>query len=87
MKILKIVVLMIVYISYKSIMPKILYNLIRFVRDNKHILDRFYYENFNLFKFCSITYANPIYDKKFCLLIICLFDNHSRLDLYYLISK
>lgn len=41
---------------------------IRFVRDNWHILDKFYYENFNLLSITldlpGITCTNPIYNEK-----------------------
>lgn len=43
------------------------------MKDNGHILDSFCYDNFNLLfiilDFYSIAYADPIYDKEFCLLI------------------
>lgn len=72
--------------------PKTLYKLIRFVKTNRHILNKFCCQDFNLILFMTlgfygIAYADPIYNERFCFLIIFLPDDCSESDLYYLVSK
>lgn len=72
-KYLKIIVLIMAYINYRSKVFRISCKLIKLMKDNIYILDRFYYNNFNLlfitFYLHNIIFANLIYNKKFCSLI------------------
>lgn len=90
-KYLKMVVLTMARINYRSKVSKILHKLIKFVRNNKHILDRFFYKNFKqltiIFNFCDMAYADFIYNKNFCLLIIFLATDDFKSDFYYIVIK
>lgn len=72
-------------------MLNILSKSIKFMKNNKLILNKFCSKNFNLFSittnFHGITCANSDYIKKLCLLRNFLLDDYSKNNLYYVVDE